>query len=210
MARIRRLITGLGIALLVTACGDSMAPLFDQHFAGNEPPLISQPTSPPTAPITIVAPQGTVKRQLTAPLLETYHASFTAVQGRKATHTIHHTNGVGFLTLEIPASAKLVSEAGRPLARGESVEITVDIDPASYAVRLQPHGIVFQFQPARLGFGMIYADWAGHTDEDDLAVWYQPWEGESWVQLPNEVEFDEEHNWAWTTLDHFSNYAVAW
>lgn len=210
MARIRRLTTGLGIALLVTACGDSTAPPPDHLVAGGQPPLTSKSTAPPTAPITITAPQGTVARLVSAPQLETYQARFTAVQGRKAAVAIDHTDGVGFLILEIPSSAQLLSELGRPLTWDESVEITIDIDPASYAVRLKPHGIVFQREPARLGFGMIYADRADHTDEDELTVWYQPWEGENWVHLPNQVEFDDERNWAWTTLDHFSNYAVAW
>ncbi len=209
MRHAKRLIL-LGCVLLFAACADT-APLTDPSF-GFGSSWQTNTTTGVTGWVANEVPTGTVVHSLLAPPLTTYRGSFEAVQGRRTNFEILYTTGWTFLALEIPQSAQLVDETGRPLKRGEAVTITVDVDPVSYAVRFQPHGVTFPRHPARLTFGLTHADWIDHTLEDAeaLDLWYQPTDTDSWTHQNKEIEFTIAGQWATTELDHFSNYAIAW
>lgn len=236
MNRIRNLIAGLGLALLIAACVDGTAPLTDGPSFAARGRWATESTSSTTtstsdgsttesvavtelepATGTSDVPENAVRHSPHAPPLETYHARFRATQGKKTQYYIHYQlpwgGGPLFLKLIIPPQAQLVDETGRPLNRGESVDITIDIDPVTYLISFGPHGSTFDpDHPARLVLAMEYADWSEHSEADaqSLGLHYQPAAGEPWAVTANPVSFDPASFWASVPLDHFSNYAIAW
>lgn len=130
-------------------------------------------------------------------------ASVWAVQGQERQLTLRFESqepngGDAFLELDIPADALLNSPEGRPYEQGDSVEITVQLDPdGRFLFIFGPDGL--EFDPAsapvlRLSYEQAAGDLDGDgdVDEDDealraqLRIWQQEQPGELWRALESD------------------------
>jgi hypothetical protein len=158
---------------------------------------------------------------VTGPPLDKFDVSFTAVRGQPSSVQINYQGPAGsaaqpFLRLDV-ADPVYVPGRGN-LAPGDSVTMTVTVDPVNILVRLEPSGIRFG-QPAGLNlwYGGAGGDLNGDgvvdaTDADIesrlLTIWCQEGPGDSWTGLPGvRSPLDQTLT---VQLPHFSNYAVAY
>ncbi|MDH4350526.1 MAG: hypothetical protein OEW56_05210, partial [Gemmatimonadota bacterium] len=170
----------------------------------------------PTAGSATTTEPVMIRQAADAPPLHTYDTTFTAVQGEANTFVVFYDDpdregvweGEVFFKLDIPRDAQFMDEDGSPVATGDTVAIRAVIDPTQFLVRFSPHGSLFNGRkPALLSFYLVYAEL--HTGDDAVPdIWYQPVEGEPWT--PSATSYEWKSNRLKITLDHFSNYAVAW
>ena len=149
-----------------------------------------------------------------APPLETYDTSFTVIVGRPTSFRIHYQHSGGwarppvFMEITIPRDARLVDHDGAVHAKGDSVEIDVEIDRERFEFQLEPHGSTFTGRkPVTLWISLAYADFRTLSPEL-LRVWYQATEVEEWITADTEI--DSGFLSLRMKLRHFSGYAVAW
>ncbi len=156
-----------------------------------------------------------LRHEAGAPGHLTLDTSFVAVQGQATKFDLWYDDGSAnsvanwFATIQIPRTAQLLDETGLALSKGERVDISVKIDPdGKFLVHLGPHGSVFPGRhPATIRFNLKYAD-LGKGAFEGSQVWYQAQEGDEWGAL--ESTLDIQAFWIEATIQHFSNYAVAW
>lgn len=202
----------LAIVLALAGCRDAAAPPL-----GMLGEVVSEPTPSPQVHILQQAP--------TAPPLETYQVSFWAKKGEPSLITVNYQPAPGqwvgqpFLRFYIPKTGLLAGAGSQPLSTGDSVHVTLTIDPVSFAVDFQPSGVWFSTgAPAYLtlwyqnanpdlnGDGVVDA-----TDEAlkaQLAVWYRAAKTYPWMKLSSNN--DPTLPAVSTAVYHFSEYAVSW
>ena len=209
MRVLRRLWFPVAAVLGLAGCRDATAPL-DRPAA-----LFVEP-----------APVGPhfLRQAPTAPPLETYQVSFWAVDGVPASVTVNYQPALGetvgqpFLRFGIPKNALGTTPDGRRVRHGDSVLVTLTIDPVNFSVDFQPSGTEFSRRvPAELTFWYQNADpdfnGDGVVDAADqecaayIALWGRS-EGSPWVMLPSNT--DATLPSVSTILRHFSEYAVSW
>ncbi len=113
----------------------------------------------------------------------------------------------------------MAGPGGVPLARGDSVRITLTIDTVSFKVDFQPSGVLFSnSSPAQLaiwyqdanpdlnGDGIV--DATDQALKDQLAIWYRGSKAGPWKQVWSKNDSSQEVVTA--ALYHFSQYAVCW
>jgi hypothetical protein len=166
-----------------------------------------------------------LQQSATAPALETYQVAFTAYVGQSSLITVRYQPRAGqvlgepFLRFEIPRNGLMAGVSGVPLRRGDSVAMTLTIDPNSFLVDFQPSGVMFSANaPARLAlwYGNANLDLNGNgildgndrTLMDQLAIWYQLSSSASWFKQLSRN--DPTQTLVGTELYHFSEYAVSW
>ena len=161
-----------------------------------------------------------VRQDAAAPALQAYAASFWAVRGTSRTLEIDYLGGEDFFRLDVPGDALLRRPDGSTIQPGDSVLITVEIDPSLMLFRFEPGGLVFDAaHPVRLRVDYSHADDDfdddGDVDPDDdaiettwLSVWRQPGAGANWTRLASVRDASLEDFEA--ELVQFSNYALAW
>src|SRR6266699_2762569 len=119
----------------------------------------------------------------------------------------------------IPRNGLVAGANGACLKSGDSILVTLTIDPSSFLVDFQPSGVLFsKTSPATLGFwyGRANPDLNGDgvVDSTDraliqqLAIWYQGAKTTGWSQQPSIN--DPTKQVVGTAVYHFSQYAVAW
>jgi len=197
----------LVLAALIASCSDGVGPLLDQV-----------PTDPATGDLVADSARPDVLQLVAgAPALETYDTTFWAIQGEPTNFTVHYLATdpetgelLKFLKLKVPNTSRLMDPDGNLLVDGDSLLISVKVSQAELAVQLGPHGTIFADDPLEFIIDYAYADLSSDPakTETDLALWYQPVEGEPWSLLSSEV--DTRGKWLVAYLGHFSNYAVAW
>ena len=172
-----------------------------------------QVESPPVA--THSGPTTAMLEQASnAPQLEISSASFALVQGKPGAFEIRYhdpasddPDGPWFLRITVPQETQLWDADGSPLARGDTLTVTVDVDPTKFLVGFEPHGTQFTGErPVTLSFKYDYAKMDGR-DPAELRIWYQPMADAEWSLMPSEV--DQKGSMVWMPLHHFSNYAMA-
>lgn len=156
----------------------------------------------------------------TGPPLDQFQVSFWAVRGQPSSVLINYLDSIAapqpFLQLDV-TDPTFVPGRGN-LAVGDSVLLTVTVDPVHVLVQLEPSGVQFG-QPSALSiwYGGAGGDLNGDgvADSTDaniegglLKVFYQeevadPWTDISSVQSASNRTFTAQ-------LQHFSRYAVAW
>ncbi|UCG85937.1 MAG: hypothetical protein JSW71_18820 [Gemmatimonadota bacterium] len=225
----------VGLVLALASCGDSTGPphqLAERDALGS----ISGPgvTAAALQPIRYDARMITRGNEplfhvmaLSAsgdPQLETYELSFWAVRGREVTVGVDYVNNDqesgSFLSFTVPANGLYGRPDGTLFSQGDSVEITVTIDPDQLLVKFLPAGLVFnQAAPAQLqlwyevaggdldGDGNVDAD-DGDVQHDRLGLWYQQDAGTLWYPIVS--SHDSGREWFKTHLYHFSGYVVSW
>ena len=198
------------VLLVAAACRDVAAP----------------PVQPAVVAVSLPSPAGIhmLRQAPGAPALETYQVSFWACDGEAAAVTVNYlpaageTVGQPFLRFSVPKNSMASDPTGNRLHRGDSVLITLTIDPVTFAVDFQPSGVWFSNGgPPELTFWYQNADpdfnADGRVDAMDaqlaqqLAVWGRA-AGRRWTMLPSTV--DPTLPSVSTSVQHFSEYAVSW
>src|SRR5438046_7214300 len=141
--RFRRYVIPLTVVLVAAGCTDQTGP------------------SPTAVPVPLAAlvppPPGThiLQQSPTAPRLQTYQVSFWAKRGTQTTVFVNYRRRPGqwlpdpFLRFRIPINGLGAGAGGVPLARGDSVRITLTIDTVLFNVTLQPPAVVlYRSRPA--------------------------------------------------------------
>jgi hypothetical protein len=195
----------LGLSLVACAdragsiTGTSAAPTSSVVFQTGSGPAVGEPQ-----PIAI---------KPGAPLLESTHASFWAVQGRRTgvviayRGSVDRTSGQPFLEFTVPKQTQLVDPDGRPLARGDSILIDVHVVPGRLEACFSPHGLVFAGHvTAKLAIHYGYGDLQGQAARL-LGMWYRSAEGAAWEEQRSKI--DKKRELVVSDIGHFSNYAVA-
>lgn len=207
-----RLLGGLLLAMLAWGCRDQTSPL-----APPVPAPMAQSLASRTIPI--------LQQAKTAPPLQTYQVSFWAHVGIASTVSVRYQPTFGqlvgdpFLYFNVPKNSLVAGADGVPLGRGDSVYVTLTIDPSSFLVDFQPSGVLFaQNAPAQLAlwYGNANLDLNGNgvIDGNDkilqqqLAIWYQEAGSSAWFKQLSRN--DTTHTLVGTLLYHFSEYAVSW
>ncbi len=180
-----------------------------------------------------VAPAGSINFSIAAqggafsesgPGIDKHSFSFWVVKSVPNVANIRYVSADGtptstFMSMDFPANALKHFPDGSKIEKGDSVLITVNVDPSLFLVRLEPSGLEFDGKhPVKL---TIWYDELGDdlnqdgvvdtVDEDilsGLGVWYQENEGRPWsIQSSDNTPGSRTVR---TELKHFSNYAVGY
>ena len=131
-----------------------------------------------------------ILRQGTAVAIANTTASMWAVRGRNRSMSIVYADGRPVVTFTVGGKTLVTDAAGRPLAWGDSVLITMQlVDTASFAVEMQPAGIVFSAEsPAKLSFNLERAD-EGPVKSRQLSFWKRESRVSPWEPLPGRFNY---------------------
>ncbi len=160
----------------------------------------------------------------TAPALEASLVTFWAVRGESREGRIFFLNSQGqrgdeFIRLRLDAGTLLRLPGGLPIAPGDSVLITMVVDPERLLVTLLPAGLGFaSARPAELRIRYDKADpdfnQDGSVNSEDaaaegrFAIWRQAILGGQWTRLGS-VRFREDRR-VEADLTGFSRYAISY
>jgi hypothetical protein len=146
----------------------------------------------------------TFLRFQSAASITTRTGSFWAVRGRNTELELRYADGSDFLEFEVDATSLLRSPSGQTYQDGDSVLITVTVDPTDRAiVDFQPSGLVFNpTRPARLEINYQQCDDDIDADgdrdihddqlEQRLRIWKQELPGAPWFpQSSLRIDADE-------------------
>jgi hypothetical protein len=225
---VRRFLIPLALAVFAARCSDS-----GPHPTAPQPSLATAPhflrwagnTAPQFSAIGALSGRGanglhfaTASYGLS---LYQYSASFWAVRGQQRSVQINYLSFTGdtsspFLRLSIGDPA-YVPGVGN-LAWGDSVLITVSVDPTTIKVSLDPTGLVFG-DPAQLQlwYGGAGGDLNGDgvVDSTDayiesqlLGLWYREGTDSAWSRIPAVQSLSDKS--FTSVLPHFCEYAVSW
>ncbi len=217
---VRRALIPLALALLAAGCADERHPTAVAVPPPQEPHFLRWAGS--TSP-TFTAGSTSLRLASLSDGLSLDHntATFWAVRGESRTVQINYLSSTGdvssaFLNLTItdPVWAPAIGD----LAPGDSVEVSVIIDPVNIKVSLEPTGLLFG-DPAQLLISYAGADGDlngdGVVDENDgaienqlLGLWYREGEGASWSRIPAAQSLADKS--FISALAHFCDYAVSW
>lgn len=221
---IRRTLIPLALALLAARCSDRITPpttaVALPHFlrwSGGAAPQFTA-----TGAVAGRTGGGALRASLVGGLsLNQYTASFWAVRGQERSVQINYLSATGDtswqflrLTTTDPAWVPGLGE----LAPGDSVLITVSVDPSDIRVSLEPTGLVFG-DPAQLQISYSGADGDlngdGVVDDADayiesqlLGLWYREGTDAAWEPIPAVQSLADKSFIA--ALPHFCEYAVSW
>lgn len=147
-----------------------------------------------------------------APPLESYDTTFMVTQGKASSDTLYFAKStmgprMPYLIITVPRDAQFVDAAGRVVPKGTVVPLTVQADREYVRVNFGPHGSTFSKNPAMVQVSWFFTDLLSRAPSG-LKLWYQSDNTAPWQQQP--AVLDLQFYWLTTTLDHFSNYAVAY
>jgi len=224
---VRRALIPLALTLLVARCADERHPTTGPQTTAPAPHFLhwSDATSPRFTAVGAISSSGTedgLQASLSGGIsLDRYTAAFWAVRGEARSVQINYLSSTGdtsypFLTLTITDPVFVPGQGD--LAPGDSVLVSVTIDPNDIKVSLEPTGTLFG-EPAqlRMSYGGAGGDLNGDglvdgTDADIetqlLGLWYREGEQSEWARIPaSQVVSDKSFI---SALLHFSEYAVSW
>jgi len=224
---VRRALIPLALALLGAGCLDERQPTGIAQPSAQGPHFLHWADAPSlrfTAVGAVSTPGADAALQASRSggiSLDRYTASFWAVRGEERSVQINYLSSTGdtsfpFLQLAItdPVSVPGLGE----LTAGDSVLITVTIDPSDIKVSLEPTGLLFG-DPAQLRISYAGAggdlNGDGIVDETDgdietqlLGLWYREGAESAWERIPaSQVVSDKSFI---SALLHFCEYAVSW
>lgn len=162
-----------------------------------------------------------------APALETLQATFVAVVGEGHSFRIRYdvpgeveNPSPDFFRLDLDKETLLARPDGTPFAEGETVEITVTVDPQRLIVDLEPSGLRFNpDRPARLRLWYVRANpdlnRDGVVDQLDrdvevglLGLYFRADATSPWERLDAEQNLLRKR--FSIDIEHFSGYTVSW
>ena len=221
---VRRALIPLALALLAAGCSDErhptgVSPAPTPHvlrWAGSVPPQFIAPHLPTS---------GSGQRGLHATLvdglsLDRNLVTFWAVRGEERSVQVNYLSATGDTTfpfLQLAITDPVYVPGRGDLLPGDSVLVTVTIDPAEIKVSLEPTGTVFG-EPARLklSYGGADGDMNGDgvVDSTDaqiethlLGLWYREGADSAWARIPASQSVGEKS--FISALRHFSDYEVS-
>ena len=224
---VRRSLIPLALALLAARCTNGSHPTAVEQPAAPAPHFLRWAgSSPPQFTVTGALSRQPVGGALLASQaaglsLDRYTGSFWAVRGEPRSLQINYLSSTGDtssaflrLTTTDPAYVPGVGD----LAPGDSVLITVTIDPDNIKVSLEPTGLLFG-DPGQLqiSYGGADGDLNGDGVLDDtdsriesqlLGLWYREGTDGMWERIPA-VQVLPDKSFV-SALPHFSEYAVCW
>jgi hypothetical protein len=221
---VRRTLIPLALALLVAGCSDRRQPTgvppaptpHALRWAGSVSPQFVATS----LPVGQNAPRGFLPSLSGGLSLDRNTVTFWAVRGEERSVQVNYLSSTGdtsapFLQLTI-VDPVYVPDRG-DIAAGDSVLITVTIDPTNIKVSLEPTGMQFG-DPARLQifYGGAAGDMNGDgvVDESDaqieaqlLGLWYREGADSAWARIPaSQSVVDRSFI---SALRHFSEYEVS-
>jgi len=121
--------------------------------------------------------------------------------------------------LDISKNGLKAGAGGKSLKRGDSVAVTLTIDPVRFSVEFEPSGVLFSKNlPANLTIWYENAnpdlnddgvvDATDRALEQQLAFWYHAVKQHAWSRLSSTNDTTQES--VSTALYHFSQYAICW
>lgn len=213
------------VALAAAACGESQGPGF-QPLLTQGPHLLrwASGSAPQLYAVGGVSGRGAGGGLLRAGpgelSLDANTVTFWAVRGQERSVQIHYRSGSDqthpFLQLTI-SDPTYVPGVGE-LAVGDSVLISVTVDPQNIEVSFEPTGMQFG-EPAQ--FQLWYAGADGDLNGDGtvdgsdaciesqlLGLWYREGPVDPWTSIPAVQSLADKS--FLSALRHFSEYAVSW
>jgi hypothetical protein len=206
-------LTAASFTLLLGACADSTGPLPTGNSVGPVSAGATSAAAKQTTTSKTTTPAPTLMRFASwAPRLETYDTTFLVTQGKAAADTLYFKKDayglrMPYMVLNVPRDAQFVDPSGKPVPNGAIVKLTVHADSQFVQINFGPHGSTFSKNPATVKVSWFYTDLLGKSGSA-LKLWYQPEVNTTWNPLATQV--DLQFYWLVSTLDHFSNYAVAY
>ena len=216
-----------------------LIPLALYAIGCSHPTAVQQPLPPSQAPHFVrwagsSPPQFTSIGALSSPVrrgsllasslslsLDQYSVAFWAVRGQQRSVQINYLSSTGGtsspflrLTTTDPAYVPGIGD----LAPGDSVLITVSVDPNNIKVSLEPTGLLFgepgQLQISYCGAGgdlngdgvVDGAD--AYIESQLLGLWYREGQDSAWTRIPAAQSLSDQS--FTSALPHFSEYAVSW
>jgi hypothetical protein len=215
MRCLRTIIAMATLGSSLAACAESTGPLPGADAMSTVPAGVAAAARTPRTSTKEAAPAVSLtplKFATWAPPLETYDTTFKVTQGKASSDTLFFQKDafgvrMPYLVIDVPKDAQFVDAAGKPVPKGATVNLTVQADRQYVQVNFGPHGSTFSKNPATVKVSWFYTDLMGRWG-GDLKLWYQPEVNTAWNQLATQV--DLQFYWLVSTLDHFSNYAVAY
>ena len=153
--------------------------------------------------------------------LDRYTAAFWAVRGEERSVQINYLSSTGdtsFPFLQLTITDPVFVPGQGDFAVGDSVLITVTIDPTDIKVSFEPTGLLFGDQAQlKISYGGAGGDLNGDgvvnatdaaIETQLLGLWYREGAESSWSRIPaSQVVSDKSFI---SALLHFSEYAVSW
>ncbi len=211
-----------GAAVVLLSCSDSTGPpdLQDRPSLGTiaGPGVSGSQLHPLSHRMRVVTSdserlfQQVFLQAASSELQEVSEMSFWAVRGRERTFEIGYQSAGDsaaseLLRFHIPAAGLLLRPDGTAFTAGDSVLITVTIDPSKFHLEFGPPGLAFNDQaPAQLE--LWYSAAEGEVPQPELGLWYQQQAGALWYPIVSQHELDR--MWFRTLLFHFSGYVISW
>ena len=223
---VRRSLIPLALTLFAARCTNGTHPTAVEQPAAPTPHFLrwAGGSAPQFSAVGALAslPGGALRASLSAGLqLDRYTASFWAVRGEPRSVQINYLSATGdtnsaFLRLTTTDPAYVPGLGD--LAPGDSVLITVTIDPDNIKVSLEPTGLLFG-EPGQLQISYGGADGDlngdGVVDETDayiesqlLGLWYREGTNGVWEPIPAVQELADKS--FVSALPHFCEYAISW
>jgi len=158
-----------------------------------------------------------------APPLDATEVKFWMVRGQQREIEISYTGDDGYngkcIRLVFPAEAPLRDAAGRAIAPGDSIEVTLRVlDPDLFLFEIEPAGVILNpAHPARMEIRYrwmaldLNGDGRVDTVDDGIAsgfrLWAQDLGNQRWSTVPSErfANIQEVH----ATISVFTRYALA-
>jgi len=224
---VRRSLIPLALALFAARCTNGPHPTAVEQPAAPTPHFLrwaggSAPQFSAVGALAGLPGGGALRASLSAGLqLDRYTASFWAVRGEPRSVQINYLSATGdtnsaFLRLTTTDPAYVPGLGD--LAPGDSVLITVTIDPDNIKVSLEPTGLLFG-EPGQLqiSYGGADGDLNGDGVVDDtdayiesqlLGLWYREGTNGVWEPIPAVQELADKS--FVSALPHFCEYAISW
>lgn len=223
----RRALIPLALALLLARCSDERHPSTGPQSTAPAPHFLrwANNVAPQFSAVGAVSNPETGELQASSLVdgisLDRYTAAFWAVRGEERSVQINYLSSTGdtsFPFLQLTITDPVFAPGQGNLAIGDSVLITVTIDPNDIKVSFEPTGLLFGDQAQlRMSYGGAGGDLNGDgvvdaTDADIetqlLGLWYREGAESSWSRIPaSQVVADKSFI---SALLHFSEYAVSW
>jgi hypothetical protein len=201
-------------SVLLGACADTTGPLPTSNTVGQTPvnAVSAAKTNTTTSKTSTTIVPTPVRLASWAPPLEKYDVTFIVTQGKASSDTLYFKKDafgirMPYMVLDVPKDAQFVDASGKSVANGTKVNLTVHADSQLVQLNFGPHGSTFSKNPATVKVSWFYTDLMGKSPSV-LKLWYQPEVNTTWNPLATIV--DLQFYWLVSTLDHFSNYAVAY